>query len=177
MQINTYNLIYESYFKSKSYETDHLEALSFLNKYNRIFFVGNGGSNAICSHMMEDYAKIARFKTQAFSDPALITCYANDYGYEKAMFEWIKLNGDQESLLIAISSSGKSPNILGASQAANEIGMGLITLSGFKADNPLSKMGHINFHIEAENYGVVECFHQVILHALLDDYALLNPTN
>lgn len=177
MQIDIYNSVYESYFKSDSYQADHQQALSLLKNFKRIFFVGNGGSNAICSHMMEDYAKIARFKTQTFSDPALITCYANDYGYENAMYEWVKLNGDQESLLVAISSSGKSPNIVGAAKAALEKGMGLITLSGFKVENPLKKMGQINFHIEVENYGIVECFHQVILHALLDDYALLNQTN
>lgn len=171
MQIDFYNTVYESYFKSESYKADHQKALDLLNNYKRIFFVGNGGSNAICSHMMEDYAKIARFKTQTFSDPALITCYANDYGYENAMYEWIKLNGDFDSLLIAISSSGKSQNILRATKAAQEIGMGVFTLSGFKPDNQLKGQGDVNFHIEVENYGMVECFHQVILHALLDDYA------
>ena len=174
MQINIYNSIYESYFKSEAYQLDHQSALSLLSKYKRVFFVGNGGSNAICSHMMEDYAKIAKFKTQAFSDPALITCYANDYGYENAMYEWIKLNGDKDSLLIAISSSGKSPNIINAAKAASECEMGLMTLSGFKVENELSKLGDVNFYISAENYGIVECFHQIILHALLDDYALLN---
>jgi D-sedoheptulose 7-phosphate isomerase len=174
MQIDIYNSVYESYFKSDSYLADHHQALSLLKKYKRIFFVGNGGSNAICSHLMEDYAKIARFKTQTFSDPALITCYANDYGYANAMYEWIKLNGEKDSLLIAISSSGKSPNIINAAKAASECEMGLITLSGFKAENELRKLGDVNFYISAENYGIVECFHQIILHALLDDYALLN---
>jgi len=171
MQIVTYNSIYQSYFTSRSYLKDHEDAIKILSKYTRIFFVGNGGSNSICSHMMEDYAKIARFKTQAFSDPALITCYANDYGYENAMYEWIKLNGDVDSLLIAVSSSGKSQNIIGAANAAKEIGMGVITLSGFQLENPLKNLGDVNFHIEVDNYGIVECFHQIILHVLLDEFA------
>jgi D-sedoheptulose 7-phosphate isomerase len=177
MPISTYNRIYETYFESESYRADHRNALELLKKYDRIFFVGNGGSNAICSHMMEDYAKIARFKTQTFSDPALITCFANDYGFENAMYEWIRLNGDSKSLLVAISSSGESLNILGAAKAAQECEMGVITLSGFKRDNKLKIQGHINFHIDIENYGIVECFHQVILHVLLDDYALSNHIN
>jgi len=174
MQISIYSSVYDSYFKSEAYQLDHHRALHLLSGYKRLFFVGNGGSNSICSHMMEDFAKIGRFKTQAFSDPALITCYANDFGYENAMYEWIKLNGDKNSLLIAISSSGKSPNIINAVKAASECKMGIMTLSGFKAENELRKKGDVNFYISAENYGIVECFHQIILHALLDDYALSN---
>lgn len=171
MQINTYNQFYTDYFQSEEFKAHAYSALEILKRVKRIFFVGNGGSNAICSHMMEDYAKIGRFKTQTFSDPALITCYANDYGYENAMYEWIKLNGEPGDLLIAISSSGSSKNILGAASAALENEMHLITLSGFKAENPLRKLGKVNFHLGIENYGVVECFHQVILHVLLDEYA------
>lgn len=174
MQIDIYNSVYEAYFNSDTYRSDHGKALNLLKEYKKIFFVGNGGSNAICSHMMEDYAKIGKFKTQSFSDPALITCFANDYGYENAMYEWIKLNGEKDTLLVAISSSGKSPNIINAAKAAFECEMGLVTLSGFKADNELRKLGAVNFYISAENYGVVECFHQIILHVLLDDYTRLN---
>lgn len=173
MQINIYNKTYEAYFSSSQFHIDLEQGLSLLQRTDRIFFVGNGGSNAICSHMMEDYAKIGRFKTQTFSDPALITCYSNDYGYENAMYEWLKLNADSHDLLVAISSSGNSNNILGAVHAAKEKGMNVISLSGFKPDNKLRGLGHVNFFLEIENYGVVECFHQVILHAMLDEYAAL----
>lgn len=170
MQINTYTDFYNSYFKSEPFLKDFDSSLSLLRGVKNIFFVGNGGSNAICSHMMEDFAKIAKFRTFGFSDPALITCFANDYGYEKAMAEWLKIYFEKGDLLVAISSSGNSKNILNAADVAKECSGKLITLTGFKPDNSLKAKGDINFYLPAENYGIVECFHQVILHALLDEY-------
>ena len=70
-----------------------------------VFFIGNGGSNSICSHMMEDFAKIQKFKTFCFSDPALITCYSNDYGYENAIAEWLKIYFQPNDILISIDGS------------------------------------------------------------------------
>tara|TARA_B110000046_G_C13026063_1_gene414203 strand:- start:7338 stop:7865 length:528 start_codon:yes stop_codon:yes gene_type:complete len=174
MQINIYKKVFQEYFNSPKYLEEHARSLKLIEKVRRIFFVGNGGSNSICSHMMEDFAKIGRFKTFAFSDPALITCYANDYGYENALAEWIKLNGESNDLLIAISSSGSSKNIINAVKEARQKSMKVITLSGFLESNKLIKTGDINFYIESQSYGVVECFHQVILHTLLDDYSEIN---
>lgn len=170
MQINTYTSFYETYFKSEAFAGDFREALQLIKKARNIFFIGNGGSNSICSHMLEDYAKIAGFKTFAFSDAALITCFSNDYGYENAMAEWLKIYMEAGDLLIAISSSGNSPNILKATETARQHNGKIITLSGFKEENALRKKGDVNFHLPIENYGVVECFHQVILHALLDEH-------
>jgi D-sedoheptulose 7-phosphate isomerase len=170
MQINTYTSFYDSYFKSESFNSDFKKALSMLDGVKNIFFIGNGGSNSICSHMMEDFAKIAKFKTYGFSDPALITCFSNDYGYENAMAEWLKIYFEKGDLLVAISSSGNSKNILNATDLAREQSGKIITLSGFKSGNKLSSKGQVNFHLPIENYGVVECFHQVILHSLLDEH-------
>src|SRR4051812_39356836 len=118
MQINTYTDFYGSYFKSDGFGKDFTGALEIIRQAKSIFFIGNGGSNAICSHMLEDYAKIAGFRTYAFSDPALITCFANDYGYEQAMAEWLKIYFEKGDLLVAISSSGNSKNILNAADVA-----------------------------------------------------------
>lgn len=171
MQLDLYKNFFTSYFSEESVSTQMAESLELLKSTKRIFFIGNGGSNAICSHMLEDYAKIGRFRTYAFSDPALITCYANDYGYENAMAEWLKVYFDKDDLLVAISSSGNSKNILNAADIARERSGKVISLSGFKAENKLRTKGDINFYLPIENYGVVECFHQVILHAILDEYA------
>lgn len=171
MQISTYTEFYNSYFGTKEFDAHFSSALEIIKNAKSIFFIGNGGSNAVCSHMMEDYAKIGRFRTYGFSDPALITCYANDYGYEQAMAEWMKLYFEKDDLLVAISSSGNSKNIINAAEVAIEKQGKLITLTGFKPDNKLRTKGEVNFYLPAENYGIVECFHQVILHALLDEYA------
>jgi D-sedoheptulose 7-phosphate isomerase len=171
MQINTYNNFYNSYFTDGAFLKDFAKCLEMLNGVRNIFFVGNGGSNAVCCHMMEDFAKIGRFRTFGFSDPALITCFSNDYGYENAMAEWMKIYFEKGDLLVAISSSGNSPNIINATRCAQDLSGKIITLTGFKSGNKLSGLGHVNFHLPIENYGVVECFHQVILHALLDEYS------
>lgn len=171
MQLDLYKNFFASYFSEKDVSSQMAESFELLQNTKRIFFIGNGGSNAICSHMLEDYAKIGRFRTYAFSDPALITCYANDYGYENAMAEWLKVYFDKDDVLVAISSSGNSKNILNAADVARERSGKVITLSGFKAENKLRAKGDINFYLPIENYGVVECFHQVILHAILDEYA------
>jgi len=174
MQLNSYNTVYNELFVQSNVISGQIgESIDVLKKTERIFFIGNGGSNSICSHMMEDFLKVAKFPTFAFSDAALITCLANDYGYEHAMCEWLKLHFKPTDLLVAISSSGESPNILNATRFAKGTGGAIITLSGFKPNNTLSGLGDINFYLPVESYGIVECFHQVILHALLDDYVSL----
>jgi D-sedoheptulose 7-phosphate isomerase len=167
MQLATYKTAFNNYFNS-SVEQQMKEAIAVIKESKRIFFIGNGGSNSICSHMMEDFAKVARYQTYSFSDPAIITCFANDYGYENAMEEWLKIYLQKDDLLISISSSGKSANIINASKYANGHGANIITLTGFEKGNPLSSLGKVNFYIPEKSYGIVECYHQVILHTILD---------
>lgn len=169
MQLDLYKQQFGIYFNSPAIQQSIAESVVLIkNKAERIFFAGNGGSNSICSHMMEDFAKIARYSTFTFSDAALITCFSNDYGYDKAMEEWLKIYFSEKDLLVAISSSGESENILNAAKYVKSKGGALITLSGFKEGNRLSRIGDINFHLGISNYGIVECFHQVILHIILD---------
>jgi D-sedoheptulose 7-phosphate isomerase len=168
MQTDSYRDHFSGFFASDLLRSQITEAVSLVKKSKRIFFIGNGGSNSICSHMMEDYAKMGRFPTFAFSDPALITCFANDYGYEHAMKEWLRIHITAGDLLVAISSSGESKNILYATDYVRSVQGQVITLSGFKTGNTLSKSGDLNFHLPVSNYGIVECFHQVILHIILD---------
>ncbi|MCO6494378.1 MAG: SIS domain-containing protein [Bacteroidetes bacterium] len=168
MQIDIYNQFYSEYFQSQEFKDDFKESLKIIKASKNIFFIGNGGSMSICSHMYEDYAKIGGYRTYNFSDPSLITCFANDYGYENAMAKWLEIYMQEGDVLIAISSSGNSQNILNAAVKAKELGAEVITLSGFKTDNKLKIKGRVNFYLGIENYGVVECFHQVVLHAILD---------
>ena len=169
MQLSSYKDVFGSYFNRKDVEDDIRRSVELINSGTRsIFFLGNGGSNSICSHMMEDFMKLAGYPTYSFSDAALITCYANDFGYDIAMAEWLKMFFTREDLLVAISSSGESANILNAVKYAKDKGGKVITLSGFKPENSLKKLGDINFHIDVSSYGIAECYHQVILHIILD---------
>lgn len=168
MQLEQYNKHFTGWFNDPAVATGVSDSLELLKTTKRIFFLGNGGSNSISSHMMEDYGKIGGFQTYAFSDAALITCYANDYGYENAMAEWLKLHFQKDDLLIVTSSSGESKNLVNAAKVAIDNGGKIITLTGFGEGNTLSKMGQVNFYLNMRNYGMVECFHQVILHVILD---------
>jgi len=171
MQLNLYKRAFDQFFSDREISDGIAKSVELVKQANRIIFIGNGGSNAICSHMMEDYMKIAGKPTLSFTDAALITCFANDYGYDNAMKEWINFSFQDGDLLVAISSSGESQNILNAVEAHQINGGKILTLSGFKRDNKLSQMGDVNFQTSVQNYGIVECFHQVILHAILDELA------
>lgn len=135
---------------------------------NKLIFIGNGGSASIASHMATDYLKNGGIPAIAFNDASLITCLSNDLGYEnvfKRPIEMLAVNGD---LLVSISSSGRSANILQATQAAKKKSCSVITFSGFDSDNPLRGMGDINFYVKSHSYGYVEIAHSVLCHCLLD---------
>ena len=171
MKIELYKKFFNEYFYSNEFNKNYESALKLIEKSSRIFFIGNGGSNAICSHMAEDFMKIGGKPTFSFSDAALITCFSNDYGYENAMKEWIKFHFKDGDLLIAISSSGESKNITNCVEFVKGKNGKILTLSGFKQKNKLSTLGDINFHLNNTSYGVVECFHEIILHSILDEYS------
>lgn len=171
MQIDLYKNTFNRFFEDSQLKKGIKEAIEILKPAKRIIFIGNGGSNSICSHMMEDFMKLAGKQTLCFSDPALITCFANDYGYENAIAEWIGFSFQTGDVLVAISSSGESKNILNAVSKHKEKGGKVITLSGFEPNNSLSKKGDVNLNTPISNYGIVECFHQVVLHAILDEIA------
>jgi len=137
-------------------------------KGNKLIFIGNGGSSAIASHMAIDYWKNGAIKATAFNDAALLTCVSNDYGYEHVFEKPIEMFADAGDILIAISSSGKSQNILNGAAAATKKDCHVVTLSGFSADNPLSGMGEINFYVPSKAYSQVEIIHDTIGHYMLD---------
>lgn len=147
---------------------DYDQARGLIHAAPRIFFVGNGGSAAIASHQAIDYTKNGGKKAVALNDPMALTCLANDYGYEHVFSKQLEHQASPWSLLIAISSSGKSQNILNAVTTAKEIGCKIITLSGFDPKNPLRRMGDVNFHIASEDYGHVEIVHLSILHSMVN---------
>ena len=134
----------------------------------RVLFVGNGGSAAIASHMATDWLKNGGYAATCFNDGATLTCLGNDLGYDQVFALQIERHGRAGDLLFAISSSGKSRNILNAATAAMEVGVKVITLTGFGPDNPLRRMGDLNFWLPDYHYGFAEIGHLAICHAILD---------
>lgn len=134
----------------------------------KLLFIGNGASAAISSHIATDFWKNGGIKAIAFNDSSLLTCISNDYGYDYVFEKPINMFADRKDILIAISSSGQSKNILRATSAAKEKGVQVITFSGFDEENPLRKLGDINFYVPALQYGYVEVVHLSICHCLVD---------
>ena len=138
------------------------------NNNNKIYIAGNGGSASIASHISVDFAKVAGISASTFNNANLITCFANDYSYENWVKEAIKTYTNNKDLIILISSSGTSKNIINAAKYCNQKNMNLITFSSFTSDNPLSKLGNINFFINSNEYNYVEMSHHIILVSLVD---------
>jgi D-sedoheptulose 7-phosphate isomerase len=135
---------------------------------NKLIFVGNGGSAAIASHMATDYSKNGGVRSLALNDASMLTCLGNDLGYDRVFAKQIELHARSGDLVIAISSSGRSANILNAVDAAAAAGCTIATMSGFTPDNPLRRKGEWNFYVASDRYGFVEIGHLTICHAVLD---------
>ena len=153
----------------KCYE--HFELLNTcISSYNNIIILGNGGSSAIASHISQDYTKKLKKRSYTFSDPSRLTCYANDYGYENAYAQFLKeFVTDEETLVILISSSGNSQNIINCAEwCETRSNIKTITLTGFDSENKLRtanlKNRLINFWVDSKDYGIVECVHMIFLH-------------
>lgn len=135
---------------------------------NQVFFIGNGGSAAIASHMTADFMKNGGMKTYSLYDNSVTTCMGNDYGYEFIFSRPLEFLANEGDLLVAISSSGNSQNIVNAVQTAQKKGMKIVTLSGFQRQNKISSMGIYNIHVPVSRYGMVESIHNLILQQIVD---------
>ncbi|MBN1932354.1 MAG: SIS domain-containing protein [Desulfobacterales bacterium] len=135
-----------------------------------MFFTGNGASAMMAGHMAADAGKNGGFRSQAFNDAALMTAISNDISYEESFALPLCRFADPGDVLVTISSSGNSPNIIRAIEKASELGLTVITISGMRPDNRSRGMGNLNFYVPADTYGIVETSHQVLLHGWLDRF-------
>ena len=133
-----------------------------------IFLAGNGASSSMASHAAADLAKNGHLRTMAFTDPSLLTAVGNDIGYKEVFAEPLRRLANTGDMLVVISSSGRSPNILRATQMAGEMGVDVVTFSAMRPDNPLRKAGSLNFYVPAPSYGCAESAHAALLHYWID---------
>jgi len=139
------------------------------NKNKKVIICGNGGSASIASHFSVDLTKNAKIKCVNFNEANLITCFSNDYGYEKWIEKSLKFYGEKGDCLILISASGKSKNMINAAKYAkkNKISS-IITLTGFHGKGALSKLGDINLVVKNKSYNFIENIHQIWLLSIVD---------
>ena len=145
---------------------DLLKNVHSVGKKTLIF--GNGGSAAMSSHFSVDLTKNAGLRCVNCNEADLITCFSNDYGFERWVEKAVDFYGDEGDLLIVISSSGSSKNMVNAAQIAKELGMSVITFTGFKSDNPLKQEGELNFWVDSKAYNIVENTHQIWMLLICD---------
>jgi D-sedoheptulose 7-phosphate isomerase len=142
-----------------------------------VFICGNGGSGANASHFCEDLAKCTlrdfekqkRLKVLSLTDnsPAIMA-WANDEGYDRIFVEQLKNLASPGDLLVAISGSGNSPNILKAVSWANEAGLTTLGITGFSGGK-LKSLAHFNLHAGIDDMGIAESLHLVVFHWIIDD--------
>ena len=145
-----------------------LAARATHDRGNKLVFIGNGGSAGIASHMAADYSKNANLRALAMNDGSMLTCLGNDYGYEQVFAKQLEFHGRPGDFLVALSSSGRSANILNAVAVARGMDCTVMTLSGFAPDNPLRGMGDMNFFLASDAYLFVEVGHMALCHAILE---------
>ena len=134
----------------------------------KIILVGNGGSAAMASHVAVDFTKAAGIRAINFNEADLITCFSNDYGYERWVEKALEAYADTGDLVILISSSGKSQNMINGAKQAKAMDLSLVTVSGFSAYNPLRELGDLNLWVDSTAYNIVEMTHHVWLVAIID---------
>ncbi len=135
----------------------------------KVIIIGNGGSAAIASHQTVDLWKNGGIRAMAFNDASLLTCVGNDFGYDQLFAQPILQFADRGDLVIAVSSSGKSANIIKGVDAARKSGCAVIGFSGFQPGNTLSTLGDLNFYLKSDSYGIVEVGHLWLLHSVIDE--------
>lgn len=128
---------------------------------NKLIFAGNGASASISSHFAVDFTKQGSVRAVDFNEANLITCFANDYGYEYWLVEAIRAYADAGDVIVLTSSSGRSPNVVNAARHAREAGLKVVSFTGFQPDNPLRQASDISFWVDSRSYNIVECIHMI----------------
>jgi len=143
-------------------------AISTKNTKHKMMFVGNGASAAISAHGAVDFTKQAGVRGVTFNEADLITCFANDYGYELWMAKAVELYGDEGDVLVLTSVSGTSPSVVEAAKYAKSKGIKIVTFTGTTPNNALSQLGDINFWVDSRAYNIVEGIHMMWMTAVVD---------
>lgn len=148
----------------------HAFLLQTQEKDGTVFVIGNGGSAGIASHFAIDLLNAIKVPAQTLYDTNTMTCISNDYGYEEVFSRPLDLLLKPNDLLVCISSSGNSQNILNGAAIAKGKDVPIITLSGFEPHNPLRSQGDLNLYLPIIDYGLVEMGHFFLLHTVIDSW-------
>ena len=138
--------------------------------HDRVIILGNGGSSSVASHISQDYMKFHGKKVSILSDPSMLTMLTNDYGYENAYQKFLEYYVEEDTLVVLMSAGGEAENILNCLTWCEENSVDYGILTGFSPYNTIRSRATNslwNYYINSEDYGVVECIHQIFLHGVV----------
>ena len=161
---------YINTLKSAHMEEQFLRFELAFHTYKRIIILGNGGSSSVASHISQDYMKFHKKRVSILSDPSMITMLVNDFGYKKAYQKFLEYYVEDDTLVIIISSGGESKNMINCLEWCEKEFVSYGVLTGFDKNNTIrsiAKNALWNYHIASNDYGVVECVHQIFLHGVV----------
>lgn len=167
---------YLNRYRASIFESDVYEELiqfkniceAVKNSSAKIMIAGNGASAAIASHAAADFTKQARVPSVTFHDPDFITMMANDFGYENWLAESIQVYHNLNDIVVLISSSGTSKNIINAALRARELGLTTISFTGFGLPNELTELSNVSFNLNSKAYNVIENTHSIWITTVVD---------
>jgi D-sedoheptulose 7-phosphate isomerase len=164
-------ILRHSLFQNKKEIIELTTTLRKINKLNKVILIGNGGSAAIASHASIDFNKVANIRSINFTDNSNMTALSNDIGYNNVFSENLKYVANKNDILIAISSSGNSINIINAIKISRKMKFSkVITFTGMKPNNKVRKLGDINIWVNSNIYNFIENIHQIILLSCIDSF-------
>ena len=131
-------------------------------------FAGNGASASAAEHGAVDFTKQGKVRSMTFHDPNLITCFANDFGYDHWMAKAIEHHYKLEDAVVLISVSGTSPSVVNAAKLARDAGLPVVSFTGRDPNNPLKQLSDLAFHVPSDAYNLVECVHCIWITATID---------
>lgn len=143
-------------------------AESVRGRGGKLMFAGNGASASTAEHGAVDFTKQGKIRGVTFHDPNLITCFANDFGYDHWMAKAVEHFAAPEDAVVLISVSGNSPSVVNAAKYSRSIGLPVVGFTGRRQDNPLRQLSDIDFFVPSDAYNVVECIHCIWLTAAID---------
>ncbi|MBT4922848.1 MAG: SIS domain-containing protein [Rickettsiales bacterium] len=143
-------------------------ALEVKANNKKIIFIGNGASAATSSHCAVDFTKQAGVRSITFNEAGLLTCFANDFGYENSHAKALDFYALEGDLVVLVSCSGNSPNIVKAAEFAKSKGLKIITFTGCSADNASRQLGDLNFWVDSKAYNVIESIHMMWITCVVD---------
>jgi D-sedoheptulose 7-phosphate isomerase len=174
-EVSANNMVeWESYFHIPQFIENAKKVASIFNQFKdrKIYFFGNGASAAISSHLAADVFKVLKIRTGVIHDPSILTCFANDFGYENIFEKYLEYEKSSNDLVILISSSGRSSNIIKVARYAKENHSTVISLTGLLPSPELKKYTDFLIQVNSKYYNILECIHMSILCCAVD---ILNP--